>query len=107
MLERIITFNCFCDDFLKAIEYRDDRQAMMSTAEVMTVAFVAAEWFGGCFEHARGFLMEHGYIKRMLSESRYNRRLHAIPEAMWRLMGYALGEAQKQLDDYMAANPAK
>ena len=87
MLERIITFYCFCDDFLKAIDYRDDRQAVMSTAEVMTVAFVAAEWFGGCFEYARKFLMGHGYMTQMLSESRFNRRLHAIPEAVWRLLG--------------------
>ena len=42
---------------------------MMSTAEVMTVAFVAAEWFGGCFEYARRFLL-----------------------------GYALGETHKQLN---------
>jgi hypothetical protein len=98
VLIRIITFYCFCDDFLKAIEYSDDRQALMSTAEVMTVAFVAAEWFGGCFEHARRFLLEHGYMKHVLSESRYNRRLHAISEAVWRLLGYALGEAYKQLN---------
>ena len=98
MLECIITFCCFCDDFLKAIAYRDDRQALMSTAEVMTIAFVAAEYFGGCFAHARGFLMEQRYIQRMLSESRFNRRWHAIPEAVWRLLDYALGEAQKQLN---------
>jgi hypothetical protein len=50
MLKRIITFYCFCDDFLKVIEYPDNSQAVMSTAEIMTVVLVAAEWFGGCFE---------------------------------------------------------
>lgn len=98
MLTRIITFYCFCDDFLKAIDYADDRQAEMTTAEVMTIAFVAAEFFGGCFERARWMLMEHGYMKRMLSKSRFNRRLHQIPEGVWRQMGYVLGEANKQVN---------
>lgn len=98
MLERIITFYCFCDDFLKALGYKDDAQAVLSTAEVMTIALVAVEWYGGCFEHARRFLMEHGYIRSMLSKSRFNRRLHAIPEGVWRMFGYALGEAHKQLN---------
>ena len=66
MLTRIFTFYCFCDDLLKAIEYGDDKQVEMTTAEVMTVAFVAAEFFGGCFEKARKMLMEHGYISRSL-----------------------------------------
>ena len=98
MLTRIITFYCFCDDLLKAIEYGDDKQVEMTTAEVMTVAFVAAEFFGGCFEKARWMLMEHGYIKRMLSKSRFNRRLHQIPEMVWRQLGYVLGEANKHLN---------
>ena len=98
MQRRIITFYCFCDDLLKAIEYGDDRQVEMTTAEVMTVAFVAAEFFGGCFEKARKMLMEHGYISRMLSKSRFNRRLHQIPEMVWRQLAYVLGEANKHLN---------
>ena len=73
-------------------------QAQMTTAEVMTTAFVAAEMYGGCFEKARWMLMEHGYIKRMLSKSRFNRRLHQIPETVWLQMGHALGEAHKALN---------
>ena len=98
MLERIITFYCFCDDFLKAIQYRDNSQAVMSTAEVMTVVLVAAEWFGGCFEQARLFMSEHGYVRHTLSKSRFNRRLHAIPEWVWRMLSCALGEANKQMN---------
>ena len=98
MLDRIITFYCFCDDFLKALQYCDNSQTVMSTAEVMTVALVAAEWFGGCFEQARLFLDEHGYMQHTLSKSRFNRRLHAIPEWVWRVLSCALGEAYKQLN---------
>ncbi len=68
-------------------------QAQMSTAEVMTVTLVAAAVFDGNQEKSRRFLQEHGYIKAMLSKSRFNRkamlsksrfnrRWHAIPEAL-------------------------
>jgi hypothetical protein len=55
----------------------------MSTAEVMTVTLVAAAVFDGSQEKSRRFLKEHGYIKTMLSKSRFNRRWHAIPEVLW------------------------
>ena len=42
MQEKIITIYCLCADFLAAYGYQDDAQAQMSTAEVMTVALVAA-----------------------------------------------------------------
>ncbi len=58
-------------------------QIRMSDAEVMTVALTAAYFFHGHFENARTFLKEYGYITKMLSESRRNRRIHAIPEDSW------------------------
>lgn len=83
MQEKITTLYCLCDDFLRAWGHRDDPQAKMTTAEVMTVALVAAALFCGNQEISRVFLKEHGYIRPMLSKSRLNRRLHAIPEATW------------------------
>jgi hypothetical protein len=35
---QIITYYCFCEDFLQTIEYTDDRRTEMSTSEVMTIA---------------------------------------------------------------------
>ncbi len=67
----------------------------MTTAEVMTVALVAAALFDGNQDRSRLFLQEHGYIKRMLSRSRFNRRWHAIPEALWQQMLWLLGETAK------------
>lgn len=88
--ERIITIYCLCDDFLKALGVVDDPQAQMSTAEVMTTALIAADMFGGCFEQSRAFLRSHGYFPHMLSKSRFNRRLHALPEALWQAFGHLL-----------------
>ena len=95
MQEKIITIYCLCADFLTAYGYRDDPQAQMTTAEVMTVALVATEFFVGNQERSRVFLKEHGYIQRMLSKSRFNRRLHAIPDTLWQALFALLAEITK------------
>jgi hypothetical protein len=96
MQQKIITIYCLCADFLLAYGYRDDPQAQMSTAEVMTVALVAATFFVGNQELSRRFLLEHGYIPNMLSKSRLNRRLHRLPDTLWQALWSLLGEAAKQ-----------
>jgi hypothetical protein len=95
MQERIITMYCFCDEFLKASGVMEHPSVTMSTAEIMTTALVAADVFGGCFEQSRRFLHAHGYMPRMLSKSRFNRRLHAIPEHLWQGLFHVLSEAAK------------
>jgi hypothetical protein len=96
MLLQIITIYCLCDEYLKAAGYKDDEQAQMTTAEVMTTALVAVWYFGGNQELSRIFLKEHGYIPRMLSKSRFNRRLHAIEEVVWQGLFYLLAEIHHQ-----------
>jgi hypothetical protein len=93
--EKIITIYCLCADFLTAYGYRDDPQAQMTTTEVMTVALVATEFFVCNQERSRVFLQEHGYIKRMLSKSRFNRRLHVIPDTLWQALFAVLSEITK------------
>ena len=78
------------------MHYRDDAQATMSTAEVMTVALTAAAYYGGNLETSRTFLHEHGYMPHMLSQSRLNRRLHAIPPLLWQGLFVLLAEVFKQ-----------
>jgi len=43
----IITIYSITEEFLKALGYKDDTQTIMSTAEVITTAFVAARYYGG------------------------------------------------------------
>ena len=80
MDEEIVAIYCLCDDFLSARRHREDPQRAMSDAEVMTTALVAARFFGGNVEKARGMLHQPRYIPRMLSKSRLNRRIHALAE---------------------------
>jgi hypothetical protein len=96
MQERIITIYCLCDEVLKADGFVDLPGTAMSRAEVMTTALVAADLFGGCFERSRHFLHAHGYIPHMLSKSRFNRRLHALPEGLWQRLLSLLSAAAKQ-----------
>jgi hypothetical protein len=83
MDEQIITVFCLCDDLLKALGIRDDPQVKMSNAEIMTTALSAALFFGCNYERSRNLLAEQGYIPGMLSKSRFNRRLNAIPHLVW------------------------
>ena len=83
MEDAIITIYCLCEDFLKAVGHRDDSQVRLSTAEVMTTPLVACAFFGGNIEASRSFLDEYAYIKKVISKSRFNRRLHAIDPSLW------------------------
>lgn len=86
MKDTITTIYYLCDSLLQAMDYRDDPQATMSTAEVMTVALTAAACCDGHLERSRELLHEHGYMPRMLSKSRLNRQLHAIPDSLWQTL---------------------
>ena len=77
MVDEIITIFYTCDEYLKAIEHKDDKQARISTSEIITIAVVAAKFFGGNYETSRWFLLSHGYIKT-ISKSRFIRRLNAL-----------------------------
>lgn len=94
---QIVAVFCLCDDMLKAFHHYEDPQTQMNDAEVMTTAITAALYFGGNFEHARKHLKEVGYIPKMLSKSRFNRRLHRIHELFLTLFRL-LGEVWKELN---------
>jgi hypothetical protein len=93
--DTIITTYYLCDEFLKAIGHHDDQQARLSTAEVMSVALVAAAFFGGNVEASRSFLDEYGYIEKAISKSRFNRRLHAVDPCLWQTLFDLLAEVFK------------
>lgn len=101
MEEEITTTYCICYDFLRAIGYKEQPQSQMNTAEILTTALVAAYYFGGNHETSRIFLQEHRYILRMLSKSQFNRRLHQIPEELWRCIFGILAQIAH------ASNPTK
>ena len=66
----------------------------MSDAEVMTAALIAAIYFGGNQQTACAVFKTLGYTPNMLGHSRFNRRLHRIPQRFEMLFEY-LAEGAK------------
>lgn len=97
MNDEIVAIYCLCDDILQAMNHRGDPQQEMSDAEVMTTAIVATMYFCGNYEKARKYLSEPQYIPKMLSRSRFNRRLYRV-EPMLLVLFEALGQTWKQLN---------
>src|ERR671930_1821536 len=80
MDDKIIATFCLCDDLLKAMQHKEDRQCQMNDAEVMTTACIASLCFRGNQESARAMLQQHGYIPHMLHKSQLSRRLHRLKD---------------------------
>jgi|tagenome__1003787_1003787.scaffolds.fasta_scaffold20620627_2 hypothetical protein len=64
MDDTIISTYYLRGEFLSAAGHRDDPQAHVSTAGVMSTALLAAALFGGNIERARSFPDEYGYISK-------------------------------------------
>lgn len=95
---QIILIYCLCDDLLKAMQHHEDKQCLMSDAEVMTVALVAALHFRGNFALAGRMLHTHGYLPVLLEKSRFSRRLHRI-KRMFLTLFALLGEHFKAMNE--------
>lgn len=66
----------------------------------MTVALVACAFFGSNINgRSRLFLHQHGYMPTMISKSRLNRRLHAIPLSRWDALFGILAAVFKETND--------
>jgi len=83
---------------LKALHHIEDKQSQMEDAEVMTATVVAILYFQGDFRMSYQFLYEYGYMPRMLSRSRFNRRLHRIAD-LFLIPFLSLGKYWKQLNE--------
>lgn len=71
------------DDLLRTLKFKDDPQVHMTNAEVITFAILSAKLFYGNFKRARFICKELKLFKNILSNSRLNRRIHAIPLDVW------------------------
>lgn len=96
MCDSTIAIYCFIDDFLKASGHREDIRIEVSDSEVITIAIQAMLHFGGNFERSRLILHELGLIKRLLSRSRFSRRLNRLRDLI-HLLFHRLGTVLKDL----------
>ncbi len=96
MCDSTLAIYCFIDDFLKASGHREDVRVEVTDAEVITIAISAMLHFGGNFERSRLVLYELGLVKRLLSRSRFSRRVNRLIDLI-HLLFHKLGSILKDL----------
>ncbi len=96
MCDSTLAIYCFVDDFLKASGHHQDLRVEVTDSEVITIAISAMLHFGGNFERARLMLHELGLVKRLLSRSRFSRRVTRLADLIYRLF-HQLGAVLKEL----------
>lgn len=77
------------------MQHREDSRCEFTDAEVVTTAIVAMLCYGGNFERSRNFLHTSGMMPRMLSRSRFSRRLSRLAdlvEVVFHQLGWTLKE---------------
>lgn len=94
MCHSTLAIYCFIDDFLKQSGHREDCRIEVTDAEVITIALTAMLHFGGNFERSRLILHELGLIKRLLSRSRFSRRVNRLADLI-HLLFHQLGSILK------------
>jgi hypothetical protein len=96
MCDSTLAIYCFIDDFLKASGHREDIRVAVTDSEVITIAIQAMLHFGGNLNRARLILHELGLVKRLLSRSRFSRRVTRLADLIYRLF-HQLGAVLKEL----------
>jgi len=96
MCDSTLAIYCFIDDFLKASGHREDIRAEVTDSEIITIAISAMLHFGGNFEKSRLVLHQLGFMKRLLSRSRFSRRVNRLADLIYRLF-HQLGSALKDM----------
>ncbi len=96
MCDSTLAIYCFIDDFLKVSGHREDIRVEVTDAEVITIAIQAMLHFGGNFEKSRLVLHELGLVRRLLSRSRFSRRMNRLADLI-QLLFHRLGAVLKDL----------
>lgn len=97
MCQSTLAIYCFIDDLLKSLGRKQNVRTQVTDAEAITIALVAMLYFGGNFECSRLVLFDLGLMKRLLSRSRLNRRIHQVSDLI-RLVFHRFGSTLKDLN---------
>jgi hypothetical protein len=97
MKEKTIAIYVFLDDIMIDCGHKEPANRNTSDSEIITTALIAAKYFYGHMDHAICFVKESGLMPKMLSKSRFNRRIHAIYELIITLF-FDLAEVIKKIN---------
>ncbi len=78
----IITAFVVIDTLMERLGHRSDVRAHVPDSEILTIAVVAAKYFGNHHERAVQIMHGCGYLSGRISVSRFNRRLHQLADWM-------------------------
>ena len=78
MLDKIIATFCILDDLLHILHHRNDPQAKITDSEILTIAILACQEFGGNMRKALQWGKALHLFSFVPSESRFNRRRHRL-----------------------------
>jgi len=78
----IITAFVVIDTLMEHLGHRSDVRAQVPDSEILTIAVVAAKYFGSHHERAAPMMRALGYLSGRISVSRFNRRLHQLADWM-------------------------
>lgn len=76
----IISVFVVIDDTMHALNHKTHYHAILSDAEILTVAVVAAKYFNNNHKLTLSVLHQARYLTHKLDPSRFNRRLHALAD---------------------------
>lgn len=81
-VETIVTY-VVCDDTIKFLGIKEDKQIKINIAEIMATAIISTIQFSGNIEKARKALKTASHFPNMLNTSQFNRRLLRIDKTIW------------------------
>ena len=97
MIEKSVAIYTNIDDLLKEIGHIEPENRKISDAELITTCIISALYFSGNQGKGICFMRSTKLIPKMLSKSRFNRRLHLIRELIVDLF-FQLARMIKQLN---------
>jgi hypothetical protein len=81
---------------LKGIGHCEPENRKLSDSELITTTIVSALYFGGHWDHARGFMKISKLMPGMLDKSRFCRRLHLLEPLLCKMF-FELGQYLKMI----------
>ncbi len=105
--EHIIGIYVVSDETMRALGHTSHPLAQVSDAEVLSVAVVAAAFFGNHHARALAILRATGYLPSALSTARFSRRVHAMADwlvLLLEVLGALFAHGQAAICDFIIAS---
>lgn len=74
---------CLCSNVLRSLNYKDNEQSKMTSAEIMTFVIISALFYQCNYKKTRVVSIALRFFPKIISYSRLNRRIYRIPDHAW------------------------